>query len=55
MMFDWEAELIEALNEIDPYWRDDYASAEDAARELYPDFPGLQPEMSIGTDDEQEI
>ena len=40
-MHDWEARLIEALNEADPLWRDRFDNPEEAARDLVPDFPGL--------------
>jgi len=40
-MYDWEARLIEALNDAQEDWREYYRTPEDAAIELVPDFPGL--------------
>ena len=43
-MHDWEARLIEALNEADPLWRERFDNPEEAAQELVPTFPGLVPD-----------
>ena len=40
-MYDWEAKLIEVLNEEDPHWRDYFDDPEAAARVLLPEYPGL--------------
>ncbi len=50
-MYDWEAKLIEHLNEVRSDWRDHYPDAETAAMELAPDFPGLAPPPDVMPDD----
>ena len=44
-MYDWEADLIAALNDIDADWRSEYTTPEEAARVLIPDYPGLIPDI----------